>query len=99
MSETEGMARGAELVVLGGKLRAERLARGITLRELAGVARLSVSYISMLERGQTDASTQTLSKLCFNLGITIGDLFAPTTEEARALHRAARPRIDLTSTA
>ena len=41
---------------LGEVLRAERMRRGLTLRELSGRARISLGYIPEVERGQKEAS-------------------------------------------
>ena len=61
---------------LGERLRAIRLLRQRTLREVAGTADVSESFLSQLERGRSSASVATLQRLAGALGIEISDLFA-----------------------
>lgn len=49
---------------LGDVLRAERMRQGMTLRELSSTARVSLGYISEIERGQKEASSELLAALC-----------------------------------
>jgi transcriptional regulator with XRE-family HTH domain len=49
---------------LGDVLRGERMRRGMTLRELSSEARISLGYISEIERGQKEASSELLASLC-----------------------------------
>ena len=59
---------------LGTVLRAARLARGLTLRELSSLARVSTGYISEIERGQKEASSELLASLCSALDVGLGDV-------------------------
>src|SRR5215831_16754242 len=61
---------------IGERLRAIRLLRKRTLKEVAGAAEVSESFLSQLERGRTSASVVTLQRLAGALGIEISDLFA-----------------------
>ena len=45
-------------------LRAQRMRRGMTLREVSAEARVSLGYISEIERGQKEASSELLASLC-----------------------------------
>jgi len=65
------MAQGSLLMreSLGAVLRAERMRRGLTLRELSARARISLGYISELERGQKEASSEPLAALCDALDV------------------------------
>ena len=49
---------------LGAVLRAERMRRGLTLRELSASARISLGYISELERGPREVSSDLLAAMC-----------------------------------
>ena len=49
---------------LGEVLRAARMERGLTLREVSAEARVSLGYISEIERGQKEASSELLASLC-----------------------------------
>ena len=72
---------------LGDVLRQERVRRGLTLRELSGRARISLGYISEVERGQKEASSELLASLCDALEVTLSsvlrDVSDPSTRIAR----------------
>jgi transcriptional regulator with XRE-family HTH domain len=70
---------------VGERLRAIRLLRRLTLREIAEAAGVSESFVSRLERGRSNASVATLQRLAAAVGIEISDLFAP--------ERATGPRV------
>lgn len=81
---------------VGGRIRQFRVARQLTLRDLADRARISPGFLSQVERGQVNASVGTLRRLSEELGVTLPDLF--TDEEVgglRILRKADRPVIDV----
>ena len=57
-------------------LKNERLRRRLSQEALAGKARLSVSYISMLERGQRSPPLETLESLARALAVSPTQLLA-----------------------
>jgi transcriptional regulator with XRE-family HTH domain len=57
--------------LLGDALRAQRMRRGMTLREVSAEARVSLGYISEIERGQKEASSELLSSLCAALDLPL----------------------------
>lgn len=59
---------------LGEVLRRERMQRGLTLRELSAQARVSLGYISEIERGQKEASSELLASLCAALDLPLSDV-------------------------
>jgi transcriptional regulator with XRE-family HTH domain len=61
---------------LGRRLRAQREARGLTLREVARRIGVSASLISQIERDKVNPSVSTLYALVRELGLTMGELFA-----------------------
>jgi hypothetical protein len=63
-------------VVLGGVLRRTRLAQRRTLAEVALAARVSVPYLSEIERGRKEASSEVLASVCAALHLDLGDLLA-----------------------
>jgi transcriptional regulator with XRE-family HTH domain len=63
-------------VDLGERLRAIRLLRRRTLKDVAEAAGVSESFLSQLERGRTSASVASLQRLAASLGIEVSDLFA-----------------------
>ena len=57
--------------LLGDVLRAQRMRRGMTLREVSADARVSLGYISEIERGQKEASSELLASLCSALDLPL----------------------------
>ncbi|MEH1026752.1 helix-turn-helix domain-containing protein [Micromonospora profundi] len=75
--------------VIGGVLRRLRQSQGRTLREVAASAGVSVPYLSEVERGRKEASSEVLAAICRALGIRLSDLL----EQARDDLRRVEPRI------
>jgi transcriptional regulator with XRE-family HTH domain len=76
--------------LLGDVLREKRTARGLTLREVSADARVSLGYISEIERGQKEASSELLASLCGALDVPLSDVlrevsFAVAIEEAASV--------------
>ena len=59
---------------LGMSLRAFRADKGVTLRELANEARVSPGYISELERGRKEVSSELLASVCHALEVSVSDV-------------------------
>ena len=57
--------------LLGDALRAQRMRRGMTLREVSAEARVSLGYISEIERGQKEGSSELLASLCSALDLPL----------------------------
>ncbi|HLX31646.1 MAG TPA: cupin domain-containing protein [Gaiellaceae bacterium] len=80
---------------LGERLRAIRLLRRLTLRDVALAAGVSESFVSQLERGRSSASVATLQRLAAALGIEITDLFdGRHPSQPRVLRREARQLLE-----
>ncbi|MFJ2263825.1 helix-turn-helix domain-containing protein [Streptomyces sp. NPDC087844] len=62
--------------VVGEVLRRERLAQERTLKEVAEAARISMPYLSELERGRKEASSEVLAAAAHALGLGLADLLA-----------------------
>jgi transcriptional regulator with XRE-family HTH domain len=60
--------------MLGHVLRRTRLAQGRTLADVARAARVSLAYLSELERGRKEGSSEVLAAVCDALGIEVADL-------------------------
>jgi XRE family transcriptional regulator, stress-response regulator len=60
--------------VIGAALRRARTGQGKTLKAVADDARVSVQYLSEVERGRKEASSEILAAICAALGWTIVDL-------------------------
>src|SRR5208282_2280330 len=61
--------------LLGDVLRRLRLRQGRTLREVSASARVSLGYLSEVERGQKEASSELLAAICSALGIPLSQVF------------------------
>lgn len=72
---------------IGARLRRRRLAKRMTLREVADGAGLSEGFLSQLERGVHSGSVATLQKIADVLGLTVGDLFEESWAASPAVHR------------
>ncbi|MFH8468034.1 helix-turn-helix domain-containing protein [Streptomyces sp. NPDC017991] len=75
--------------VVGEVLRRERLAQERTLKEVAEAARISMPYLSELERGRKEASSEVLAAAAHALGLGLADLLALSHHR---LVRQERPR-------
>ena len=64
-------------VQIGARLRAARLARGLTLDAVGTAAGISQGFVSKLERDQVSPSVATLVAICDAVGIKVGSLFEP----------------------
>ncbi|MEV0839100.1 helix-turn-helix transcriptional regulator [Actinocatenispora sera] len=60
--------------VVGRVLRRARQFQGRTLSEVAGAAQISMAYLSELERGRKEASSEVLAAVCTALGIDLTEL-------------------------
>jgi transcriptional regulator with XRE-family HTH domain len=74
--------------LLGGVLRARRMQQGLTLREVSQNARVSLGYISEIERGQKEASSELLFSLCSALDLPLSEVLREVSD-AVALEEAS----------
>lgn len=73
---------------LGDVLRRIRLAQGRTLSDVAAAGRISMQYLSELERGRKEASSEILAAICDALQVDLPDVLA---EVGRDLAGAGAP--------
>lgn len=66
---------------IGSVLRRLRTERGATLRELSESSRISVPYLSEIERGRKEASSEILAALCRVLDVTERELLSQVVVE------------------
>ncbi|HEX3826910.1 MAG TPA: helix-turn-helix transcriptional regulator [Sporichthyaceae bacterium] len=66
--------------LVGDVLRSRRQSQGRTLREVSGSARVSLGYLSEVERGQKEASSELLASICDALGVRMSDLLRDVSE-------------------
>jgi transcriptional regulator with XRE-family HTH domain len=75
---------------LGTTLRGHRQRQRRTLRDVSGAARVSLGYLSEVERGQKEASSELLASICDALDLELADLLAEVSRELRGAD-TARP--------
>lgn len=68
--------------IIGAELRRRRQDQGRTLREVSGDAKVSLGYLSEVERGQKEASSELLSAICGALSAPLSDVLAAASKEA-----------------
>lgn len=73
---------------LGDVLRERRLQQGLTLRQVSQDARVSLGYISEIERGHKEASSELLASLCSALEAPLSDVLREVSD-ACAIEEAA----------
>ena len=66
--------KGDLLSAIGDTLRAERTEQGLTLKQVAEGAHVSVSYLAEIERGEKDPSSRVLESIARGLDVEISDL-------------------------
>ena len=74
--------------LLGDVLRTQRMRQGRTLRQVSADARVSLGYISEVERGQKEASSELLASICAALDVPLSEILAEVAD-AVALEEAA----------
>ncbi|MBX3194442.1 MAG: helix-turn-helix transcriptional regulator [Schumannella sp.] len=70
---------------IGQTLRRIRQDRALTLRTVADAARISMPYLSEIERGRKEASSEILAVICRALDMTVLDLLHEVTAEAAVI--------------
>jgi transcriptional regulator with XRE-family HTH domain len=83
--------------LVGAILRQQREDQGRTLRDVAQDARVSVAYLSEIERGRKEASSEVLAAVCRALGLRLVDLVG--TAHAQLALNEGRVVVDLTAPA
>ena len=74
--------------LLGEVLRAHRVEQGRTLRQLSADARVSLGYMSEIERGRKEASSELLAAICGALDVPLSEVLLGVAD-AVALEEAA----------
>ncbi|MFF2224428.1 helix-turn-helix domain-containing protein [Streptomyces globisporus] len=77
--------------LVGEVLRRERRAQGRTLKDVSEASRISMAYLSEVERGRKEASSEVLAAAAQALGLSLADILALAGERLVSL-TAARTR-------
>ena len=78
---------------VGEALRRRRQAQGRTLREVAEAAGVSLTYLSEVERGRKEASSEVLEAVCAALRLGLAELFCEVAETLAAAEAVPVPAI------
>lgn len=70
---------------IGDRLRHARTNQRRTLREISRSARVSLGYLSEVERGQKEASSELLAAICEALDLPISELLFHVASDVAAL--------------
>jgi transcriptional regulator with XRE-family HTH domain len=77
--------------LLGDVLRERRLEQGLTLRQVSAEARVSLGYISEIERGQKEASSELLASLCTALDTPLSEVLHDVSRAVAVEEAATAP--------
>ncbi len=75
--------------VIGDVLRTHRTRQGRTLRQVSVDARVSLGYISEVERGQKEASSELIAALCGALDVPLSQVLGDASEQMLVIERSA----------
>ncbi|MGB7980133.1 MAG: helix-turn-helix transcriptional regulator [Candidatus Nanopelagicales bacterium] len=82
--------------VVGEQLRRLRQDQGRTLRDVSSAARVSLGYLSEIERGQKEPSSELLAAICTALDVPLSTLLRSVSNEVSHLESA---RVEVPSAA
>jgi transcriptional regulator with XRE-family HTH domain len=86
----EAMAQASVVKEVGRKIRQLRLSRvgpKLTQEELSERARISVSFLSMIERGERSPHLETLSKIAGALDVPVAAFFDQNDDNVDPMYR------------
>ncbi len=68
--------------IVGDELRRRRMDQGRTLRDVSTSARVSLGYLSEVERGQKEASSELLAAICGAREVPLSELMRSVSDNA-----------------
>lgn len=77
---------------IGGTIRRARTQRQRTLRDVSGAARVSLGYLSEIERGRKEPSSELLAAICEALALPLPDLLDDVADALRPVGERTGPR-------
>lgn len=77
--------------LLGAALRSARTRQRRTLRQVSAAAGVSLGYLSEIERGRKEASSELLAAICTALGVRLADVLAQVAGELALLEPIPEP--------
>lgn len=79
--------------LLGDVLRRLRIRQGRTLREVSASARVSLGYLSEVERGRKEASSELLAAICAALDTPLSQVFREVSDNFALAELQSEPAI------
>ncbi|QCQ90759.1 helix-turn-helix domain-containing protein [Rhodococcus sp. SGAir0479] len=76
---------------IGDSLRRTRVSQSRTLREVSNSARVSLGYLSEIERGRKEASSELLAAICDALEVPLSEVLVDVSETMAV---GAAPSVD-----
>ena len=83
---------------IGDVLRDARRQQGRTLREVSSVARVSLGYLSEVERGQKEASSELLASICGALAVPLSSVLQEVSERVAAVENLGGEQVRVPDT-
>jgi transcriptional regulator with XRE-family HTH domain len=85
--------------VIGDVLRRARTSQGRTLREVSDAARVSLGYLSEVERGRKEASSELLGAICEALQVRLSEVLVDAGAELARRERTQELKAPASSAA
>ncbi|ASR35366.1 transcriptional regulator [Prauserella marina] len=79
---------------IGDRLRHARTTKRRTLRDISRAAKVSLGYLSEVERGQKEASSELLASICDALDLPLGELLHNVAADVSALSEMERASVE-----
>jgi transcriptional regulator with XRE-family HTH domain len=76
---------------LGEVLREIRRDQGRTLRDVAALASVSLGYLSEIERGTKEASSELLAAVCAGLGLSLSEVLGMVRDRVERVETISAP--------
>jgi transcriptional regulator with XRE-family HTH domain len=83
--------------LVGDVLRRHRQRQSRTLRDVSAAARVSLGYLSEIERGRKEASSELLAAICAALDVSLADVLREVSDDLIAIERRTLTPVGFTS--
>lgn len=80
---------------IGDRLRHARTTKHRTLRDISRAAKVSLGYLSEVERGQKEASSELLASICDALDLPLGELLHNVAADVSALDKVDTAAVEV----
>ncbi|EHR50410.1 putative transcriptional regulator [Saccharomonospora marina XMU15] len=84
---------------IGDRLRHARTTKRRTLRDISRAAKVSLGYLSEVERGQKEASSELLASICEALDLPLGELLHNVAADVSALDKVDTAAVEVDGSA